>query len=163
MDNIKELEAAKLKLLREKEQIQHDLPHLYGWPWYPWAKKFFDSRNKTTLLCAANQISKSSTQIRKAIHWATAQELWPALWGRTPNQGWYLYPSKEVATVEFEKKWLPEFMPRGNMKTSAYYGWDVEYDHKFVKAIHFHNGFSLYFKRKYLAKLFKRYENIYLY
>ena len=141
-----ELLQTKEKLQKEKERIKYELPHLYGWPWYPWAKKFFDSDNKMNLLCAANQISKSSTQVRKMLHWATEQTLWPRLWGRQPNQFWYLYPSKEVATVEFEKKWIPEFMPRGDMKKSAYYGWEAEYDHKFVKAIHFFNGMSIYFK-----------------
>lgn len=146
MDDTKELLEAKSKLLKERERIQYELPHLYGWPWYPWAKQFFDSQNHMNLLCAANQISKSSTQIRKKVHWATDQTLWGKLWGRVPNQFWYLYPSKEVATVEFEKKWVPEFLPRGNMKKSAYYGWEAEYDHKYVKAIHYHNGLSTYFK-----------------
>lgn len=147
MDDTKALLETKLKLLREKEELMKDLPHLYGRSWYPWAKKFFDSRNRLNLLCAANQISKSSTQIRKCIHWATAQEIWSELfpYGQ-PNQFWYLYPSKEVATVEFEKKWLPEFMPRGNQKESEYYGWEAEYDHKFIKAIHFNSGVSIYFK-----------------
>lgn len=141
-----ELKKEELRLLQEREKIKSELPHLYGWPWYPWAKRFFDSMARINLLCAANQISKSSTQIRKSIHWATAQDLWPKLWDRTPNQFWYLYPSKEVATIEFEKKWEPEFLPRGDKKKSAYYGWEAEYDHKFIKAIHFYNGVSMYFK-----------------
>lgn len=146
MDDTKKLLQTKLKLLKQKEQLMADLPHLYGWPWYPWAKEFFDSTNRMNLLCAANQISKSSTQIRKCLHWATAQELWPSLWGREPNLIWYLYPSKDVATQEFEKKWLPEFMPRGEQRDSAYYGWEAEYDHKHIKAIHFNSGVSVYFK-----------------
>jgi len=145
-NNTRELLQTQLKLMRQKEQIMHDLPHLYGWPWYKWAKKFFDCSERLQLLCAANQISKSSTQIRKALHWATAQELWPKLWGRAPNQFWYLYPSKDVATAEYHKKWLPEFMPRGNMIDSAYYGWKPEMEKKHIKAIHFNNGVSIYFK-----------------
>lgn len=145
-DSNKELAERKLKLLRERQSLMEDLPHLYGWPWYKWAWDFFNSTNRMTLLCAANQISKSSTQIRKCIDWATNQEKWPSLWGRQPNQFWYLYPSKEVATIEFEKKWLPEFMPRGAQKNSPYYGWTVEYDKKYVKAIHFRSGVSVYFK-----------------
>ena len=146
IDDTKDLLDAKTRLEKERARIKYELPHLYGWPWYKWAKAFFDSRNKMNLLCAANQISKSSTQVRKALHWGTEQALWQDLWGRQPNQFWYLYPSKEVATIEFEKKWVPEFMPRGDMKKSAYYGWEAEYDHKFIKAIHFYNGLSIYFK-----------------
>lgn len=141
-----ELKKRQLELAREKQTIMQDLPHLYGWNWYPWAKSFFDSTNKTNLLCAANQISKSSTQIRKSIHWATETGLWSKLWHRNPNQFWYLYPSKEVATVEFEKKWIPEFLPKGKKKDCFKYGWKAEYDHKFIKAIHFNSGVSMYFK-----------------
>lgn len=135
-----------LELLRQKQDIMRDLPHLYGWNWYPWAKEFFDSVNKMNLLCAANQISKSSTQIRKAIHWATESDLWKSLWLRPPNLFWYFYPSAEVATIEFQKKWIPEFMPRGAKKDCFKYGWREEYDKKFIKAIHFNSGVSLYFK-----------------
>lgn len=146
-NDIKELKQNKERLEKERARIKHELPHLYGWPWYPWAKNFFDSTNRMNLLCAANQISKSSTQVRKMIHWATEQTLWPKLWGRTPNQFWYLYPSKDVAKIEIEKKWIPEFLPRGAMRDSAYYGWDIEYaDKGFIKAIHFRNGVSVYMK-----------------
>jgi hypothetical protein len=136
----------KLQLLQEKKRIQDELPHLYGWPWYKWAWDFFNSTNRTNLLCAANQISKSSTQIRKCIDWATDDTKWPYLWGRKPNQFWYLYPSKDVATVEFEKKWVAEFMPKGHAKQHGKYAWTAEYDKKKITAIHFENGVSVYFK-----------------
>ena len=85
-----ELKDAKEKaaLLEEKVRRQEDLPFLYGWKWYLWGRKFFESKNRINLLCAANQISKSSTQIRKIIHWATCKELWPELWSRPPKQFW---------------------------------------------------------------------------
>jgi len=59
---------------------------------------------------------------------------------------WYFYPSAEVATIEFQKKWLPEFMPKGAKKGCFKYGWREEYDKKFIKAIHFNSGVSMYFK-----------------
>lgn len=145
-DRLYQLKLAKLERLREEKKKRDDLPHLYGWPWYKWAREFFDSKEEVNLLCAANQISKSSTQIRKCIDWATDMTKWDDLWGRKPNQFWYLYPSKEVATVEFEKKWVPEFMPRGEMKQDPIYGWKVEYDKKHIVAIHFRSGVSVYFK-----------------
>ncbi len=136
----------ELELLKEKHKVMKELPHLYGWPWYEWAWEFFNSTADVSLLCAANQISKSSTQIRKCIHWATDQSLWPKLWARKPNQFWYLYPSKDVATIEFEKKWVPEFLPRADQQTSDHYGWEAEYDKKHIKALHFKNDMTVYFK-----------------
>lgn len=122
------------------------LPHLYGKKWYRWARAFFESFNRMNLLCAANQCTKSSTQIRKCIDWATGVKKWPKLWKHTPRVFWYLYPSLEVATIEFEKKWIPEFMPANEYKEHPQYGWKAEYDKKMIKAIHFHSGISVYFK-----------------
>lgn len=137
----------KLKL--QKLQMQKDcLPHLYGFPWYPWSRKFFESTNPVSILCAGNQISKSSTQIRKAIHWATAPHLWEKLWPNNPRprQFWYLYPSKDVSTAEFETKWEPEFMPREEMKDHPVYGWRVVYKAGYVHHIIFNSGVRIYFK-----------------
>jgi hypothetical protein len=136
----------KIKTLEQKLELQEGLPHLYGFPWYPWAREFFESQHKYNFLCAANQISKSSTQIRKAIHWATEQSLWPKLWKSKPLQFWYLYPTAEVATVEFEKKWVPEFLPRGKYKDDPIYGWKADYIKDSIQAIHFNSGVSIYFK-----------------
>ncbi len=137
----------KAKLLEEKLLLQKGLPHLYGFKWYDWAREFFESRNKNNFLCAANQISKSSTQIRKVIHWATAQELWPKLWPHSrPRQFWYLYPNKDVASIEFEKKWVPEFLPQGTYAEHPRYGWHVEKRNKHIFALHFNSGVTVYFK-----------------
>ena len=140
------LEFERLELKERELELTEGLPHLHGWPWYPWAREFFESTNRMCLLVAANQISKSSTQIRKAIDWATDQTKWKRLWRTRPRQFWYLYPSKHVATIEFEKKWVPEFLPRGKFKSDAVYGWDEEYDRKDIYAIHFKTGVSIYFK-----------------
>lgn len=133
--------------LREKHlELIEGLPHLYGWKFYKWSRAFFESKNRENLLCAANQISKSSTQIRKAIHWATDQSLWPELWPRRPLQFWYLYPTFQVATIEFRKKWVPEFMPRGKFIDDPNYGWKAEWKNGMIVAIHFHSQVSIYFK-----------------
>jgi hypothetical protein len=128
------------------KELRDDLPHLYGWNWYPWAKEFFESRNRMNLLCAANQIGKSSIAIRKNIEWACNKKLWGELWETPPKQFWYFYPSDEVATIEVEKKWVPEFLPRGDMKNHENYGWDIEYASGDIHAIHFRSGCSIYFK-----------------
>lgn len=134
--------ASRLAELRKRDQ----LPHLHSYPWYPWAKEFYDSQNKTNLLCAANQISKSSTQIRKCINWATNKDLWQQLWpGKTPNQFWYMYPSGPVLEAEFETKWS-EFLPRGEMKDDPVYGWKEKRREGKLNAIHFNSGVIVYFK-----------------
>lgn len=143
----KDLDAARerAELLERKIILQEDLPFLYGWKWYPWARKFYESTNRINLLCAANQISKSSTQIRKCLNWATNKELWPTLWARPPKQFWYMYPTSQQATTEFETKWQ-EQLPGPRMKEDPIYGWKVEYKNKEVTAIRFNSGVILYFK-----------------
>lgn len=142
MSRLSQKELNALKELRRR----NDLPHLYGWRWYDWAYKFFTSTNRFNFLIAGNQLSKSSSQIRKAIHWATDQASWPSLWRTKPTQFWYLYPTKPVATTEFYEKWEPEFMPRGLMKNDPVYGWEIELKNKEIWAIHFKSGVSIYFK-----------------
>lgn len=131
----------------KKKELVEGLPHLYGWPWYAWAKAFFDSTNKVNLLTAGNQLSKSSTMIRKNIHWATNKKLWPTLWRTTPTQFWYCYPSKELAGIELETKWIPEFLPRHGYRSHADYGWHIEWEKKGVPTkITFGTGLPIYFK-----------------
>lgn len=145
-----EEERAKIKerirILEDQKAMQEGLPHLYGWPWYSWAWSFFNSRNRFNLLCAANQISKSSTQIRKCIHWATAVDIWPKLWKTRPTQFWYIYPTYDVATVEFREKWEKEFLPRAEWKNHPVYGWRSEMRNKQIYAIYFNSGVTVYFK-----------------
>lgn len=135
----------QIRLKEKRVELIQGLPFLYGWKWYPWAKDFFLSTNKINLLCAANQISKSSTQIRKCIDWATNQEKWPQLWLDTPKQFWYLYPTASQATIEFEKKWS-QFLPRGKFKDDPKYGWREIRKGGEIHELRFHSGVSVYFK-----------------
>jgi phage terminase large subunit-like protein len=136
----------RLALLEKKLELQQGLPHLYGQKFYSWAREFFESTEKDNFLCAANQIGKSSIQIRKAIHWATAKDLWPKLWHTPPVQLWYLYPTRDLCNIEIVTKWEREFLPRGKYKEDPVYGWHFEKDSKDYKAIHFNSGCSIYFK-----------------
>ena len=136
----------KAQELELEQKLEYELPHKFAYKHYKWSRKIYESRNKTILLCGANQIAKSSTQIRKFIEWATEKKLWAELWDHTPSQFWYLYPDKTVATVEFYEKWEREFLPRGEMKNDAKYGWVPEFENKKIVAIHFKSGVSIYFK-----------------
>lgn len=144
-----ETRSLQLEQLRLKEQealLRECLPHLYGFKFYPWARIFFESTNYVNLICAANQISKSSSAIRKNIHWATAPDLWPRLWKTRPYMFWYLYPTRDVATIEFEKKWETEFLPRKEFKDHPVFGWKAQYKADQIIACHFNTGVSIYFK-----------------
>lgn len=136
----------RIRLLEEQKYLEENLPHLYGWPWYQWAWDYFQSTNRYNFLVAANQASKSSTQIRKCIHWATETTLWPKLWSRKPTQFWYLYPSLEVASSEWEEKWVKEFMPREALKDHPKYGWKEEWKQGKIHRILFNTGVTVYFR-----------------
>ncbi len=137
--------ARKVQEENAKTRQQINLPFLHGWKWYQWAYEFYTSTNKINLLCAANQISKSSTQIRKCINWATDKNLWPSLWRQPPVQFWYLYPTQKQVNAEFATKWSL-FLPRGEMQDDPYYGYTVEKSKKDIVAIHFNSGVHVYFK-----------------
>jgi hypothetical protein len=143
------LKKKELDLLKRQERIHFGLPHLYGYKWYRWARAFFENRHKVALLTSGNQLSKSSTMIRKAINWATDKSVWKTLWPNheKPILFWYLYPTLQVATTEFETKWLPEFMPRDEFKDDPNYGWKSYYDKQgYIKEIVFNSGVTLQFK-----------------
>jgi hypothetical protein len=143
---VAQLKSLELKLNQDKLKLIEGLPHRFQWKWYTWARQFYESKNKLILLTAANQTSKSSTQIRKCIELATNKALWPTLWRTRPQQFWYLYPTKDLATTEFEKKWVTEFLPRGDFKTHPDYGWRAEYSGGRIYALHFNTGITVYFK-----------------
>lgn len=139
-----DLKLAELKILEEKDRLRSGLPFLHAWKWYAWARKFYESTNKVCLLTAGNQLSKSSTQIRKCINWATNKELWQVLWPkRRPRIFWYLYPSLDVAEIEFDKKWVPEFMPGESYKDDPVYGWT--FNRKKMQ-IDFNSGITVFYK-----------------
>lgn len=134
----------QIRLEAKKKEL---LPHLHGFPMYRFMRAFFNSRNKLLFLTSANQVGKSSTQIRKFIHWATEPTLWPELWETRPITFWYLYPSLKVADGEAKLKWIPEFMPRGEMKEDPQYGWKVtKAPNGLISGFEFNSGITLLFK-----------------
>lgn len=95
----------------------------------------------------------SSTQIRKAIHWATEPSLWKELWPIKPITFWYLYPSLKVWDLEVRKKWVPEFLPREEFKDDPQYGYKLERgSNGLIQAIAFNSGVSIIGK-SYLSDL----------
>lgn len=140
------LKEKELELLKAEVQRRIELPHLYSEKkLYTWAKDFIETDNKECFICGANQISKSSTLIRKCVTWATEPERWPKLWKTQPNLFWYLYPDADTATSEFDTKWQ-EWMPQGKMKDDPQYGWRADYQNKKIKNVYFNSGITLSFK-----------------
>ncbi len=135
----------ELALEEQKVRLKEGLPHLYGRSWYPWAYDYYTSVNRLNFLCAANQISKSSTQIRKCIDWATDTRKWPVLWRHKPRQFWYFYPDKTTLTIEWETKWA-EFMPSGEFRDHPKYGWRLEEKDGTPFALHFNSGLIVFFR-----------------
>lgn len=143
-----ELKRREIELIQNKIKMTQELPHLYGFSWYQWAKEFFESTNRLCFLTAGNQLSKSSSQIRKAIDWATDKTKWEILFPNRltdPNVFWYFYPTADVATEEFELKWSL-FLPKGEMKDHPVYGWKAHYKNGKIYCIDFNSGVTLIFK-----------------
>jgi hypothetical protein len=132
----------KLKAITE---IKEGLPHLYCFPFYKWQREFWNSTATFQFLFAANQVGKSSSMIRKVIHYCTEPKAW-SVFTRKPTAVIYLYPDKNTATREFETKWVPEFLPRGKFKDDPQYGWKEEWEGKSIHSISFNSGITLYFK-----------------
>lgn len=141
--------SAKQRLIEEIStqekmlRLRQTLPHLYGYKWYLWARKFFESTNRLNFLTAANQVSKSSTAIRRNIHFATEPAMWEEAWGKQPKQFWYFYPSAKVMDAEWATKWS-EFMPKD--KLCPKYGWKEIKKHGVLEGIKFNSGVYLFFK-----------------
>jgi phage terminase large subunit-like protein len=141
------LRRRQLDLAKNQKNIERQLPHLYGRKFYQWAREFFDSDNRVNLLCAANQISKSSTAIRRCIADATDEERWQRLWGKDvrPKQFWYFYPDSNTLQREWHTKWQ-EWMPNGEMQSDIKYGWSVSMEKNTPKFIEFKSGVVVFFQ-----------------
>lgn len=146
MDKSTELKRQAGLMKSALESMKADLPHLYGFPWYKWSKAFFESRNKKNLMVGPNQVSKSSSAIRKNIEWACNRKLWPELWPTQPRVFWYFYPDFATATAEFIHKWIPEFLPRGDFKKHPEYGWKEFFASGDIESVTFNTGVTIYFK-----------------
>jgi phage terminase large subunit-like protein len=150
LEELIRLKAEKARLLEEAVRERDELPHLYLYKHYTWGRKFYDSMNKRNILCAANQLSKSSTMIRRFIHRATSPEMWK-IWypklqaGQIPTPFWYGYPSFPVATQEFLYKWK-QFLPKGAMKDDSKYGWQEKMKNGYIEKIAFNSGVDIVFK-----------------
>lgn len=85
------------------------------------------------------------------INWATDVKMWPRMWpsllpGQKPNQFWYFYPTFEVWNVEFQTKWVPDFLPRGEMKNDPIFGWKDNWDKNHISSIEFNSGVTIFCK-----------------
>jgi len=154
-DELLRLKIAKAKALEEKLRLKDGLPHLYGLPKYKWQDEYCKAKftHEKRFICAANQIGKSTIQIRDRIDVATNPKLWPILWPNifkfkpyTVPYSWYLYPNQDTVFSEFLDKWVPDILPRGEFKNHPLYGWKEKVQNKVLKRIDFNSGYKIYFK-----------------
>jgi hypothetical protein len=132
----------KLELLRKRAELVEKYPHLYAQKHFIWSRKFHDSTNRVNLLCAANQIGKSTAAIRRHIDNATDPTRWARLWKTEPKMFWYFYPDSSTLEREWNTKWRP-LMPDD---TDEDYGWKVHYERGGVpKSIEWNSGVFTYF------------------
>lgn len=138
----------RARLLEKKIELQDGLPFLYGVKLYKWQREFLNTTNKNLYLTAANQIGKSTIQWIKLLTWLYHPELWSKLWPKEkkPLTAWYLYPTKDVATQEFQQKIEPLLMPRGKFANDPRWGWKAEYKNGILQAIHLNLGPSIIIK-----------------
>lgn len=144
----------KVALLEQKLKLKEGLPHLHGLKKYPWQLDYCNAKfYKKRLLCAANQIGKSTAQIVDRIDIATRPELWKELWPaifevnpKTMPYSWYLYPNQDTVTDEVENKWIPYYLPQGEYIDHEIYGYKIIRKNKNIKCIVFNSGYKIYFK-----------------
>ena len=140
--------------MEEKLRLKEGLPHRYSLKRYIWQKEYEEAKfNKKRLICAANQIGKSTIQICDRITIATTPELWPELWPaqfsvnkNTRPYSWYLYPNQDTVMTEFREKWEPYYLPCKEFKDHEIYGWKEVIVNKVLKYIEFNSGYKIYFK-----------------
>lgn len=143
--------ARELQALQQEIKLKEGLPHIFGQKFYPWARRVWNSPSREIFVVSANQVGKSSIAIRKNIRLATEPDLWPVYWphlqkGHKPNLFWYFYPTLPVAHTEFETKWEPHFLPRGEFKKHPLFGWEPEFEKGLISKIRFNSGVQIQFK-----------------
>lgn len=95
-------------------------PYIHG-PEYQWSYDFIRNESKICMISAANQIGKSTSNIKKCITWAVNEfKNWNRLWpGMRPNLFWYFYPSGPQIDTEFKKKWQ-EYSPDASISARQF-------------------------------------------
>lgn len=143
---LKQIEALQGNFDNQFDKLKKGLPHKYSQKHYAWSRQFFESANKMCLLTAANQIGKSTVQIKKAIELAGNPKTWPKFFPKKdPTQFWYLYPDSSTSHREYVHKWLP-LMPSFEFETHETYGWKADIRQKKIDSIRFNSGVTIYFR-----------------
>ena len=144
----KRIKALLAQSLQKKAEMQDLLPHLYSpLGWYQWAWDFFQTENRLAFLCAGNQVSKSSTLIRRTIRFATETESWGRWWPTKPSLFWYFYPDYRTIEAEWECKWKAEWLPRGEMMKHPKYGWKLKKVDGKISGLSFNTGVHVNFQQ----------------
>jgi hypothetical protein len=125
LEELIKLKEEKLRALENQLYLKENLPHKYGFKFFPWQRKFLDDTSPDIFLTKANQIGGSTIQIIKMITLATEPDLWLKFFKHRPELFLYLYPSKQLFQMEFSSKWIKTLLPKGEFKKSGQYAWEV--------------------------------------
>lgn len=140
-EKILELRQIQLELAKKKQEFEKRLPYKYAHKHYKWSRDFHESTNTINLLCAANQIGKSTAAIRRHIDNANDKTRWKKLWKTDPKMFWYFYPDSETLNREWNTKWKP-LMPASD---DPEYGWKLVHDRGTPVSIEWASGVFTYF------------------
>lgn len=124
--------------------MRENLPHLYGFDWYPYQKKFIATNKEWQFLCCANQLGKTTSLCAKLTDLATDQDRWKQCWVTKPRLFLYLLPNQKIHNENAESKWL-DVLPKNEMQHHEYYGWEWEKRGKDYLGINFKNGVRIRF------------------
>lgn len=106
------IEALKLRYLKKHYRYVYNFlrnykPYVYM-THYPWSRPLIKDRSQNIFITAANQIGKSTINIRLAINYAMNENNeWETMWTKKPTIFWYFYPSRVQAITEYEEKFRP--------------------------------------------------------
>lgn len=146
-------------LEQRRETIKRGLPLLFihNGKFYNWQLEYFASRNHNNFICAANQIGKSTTALRKELIIATHpegykqlnipswKEMFPMIEDGEGLIIWYLYPDSKTADTEFQEKWK-KYLPKNGFEKSKKYGWKPVNKNGSIFSIKFNSGATIYFR-----------------
>ena len=146
---IKDYVAGKKWLSDQGLGPQH-LPHFFRDKLYRWQYEFITTKNRMALLCAANQVGKSTCCVKKNIWLATSPSMWRHYFPKRGNRVslfWYFYPDFNTLKEEWDEKWLP-LMPQvpSDHPFFSLYGWEMKRDKGIPNKIYFNSGVSITFR-----------------
>lgn len=106
-----------------KGKVDLKVPHLSRHKFYKWSRRLLDSKASRVILCAGNQVGKSTAMAIRNIDWITDIEGKKDRWSSDvkANSFLYLYSDKGTMASELKSVWRPLLLMDGKCKSSYLY------------------------------------------